>query len=343
MKFGISLAGLYDLPNYPKESVRLAQLIESLGFDSVWTGDSQMLHRDAYCELALWASKTKKIKLGPCVTNPYTRHASVTASAIMTINEISHGRALLGMGLGDSSVRRIGLRPRALVELKESVSIVRDLTRGKPVNFEGQLLRIRWGKPRKIPIFIAASGPKSLELAGEIGDGVIMHAGPSEEGVKFAISRVEKGLKKAKRKRQHLELIQFLFASVAPSRSEAVKRAKPFVTWYLVNLPKHPIVKQDKLSSIVAKKILAYRRNYYRYDEESSHHSADWDSSVKKSEFITDELVDKYALAGTPEAIVDKLRLLEATGIDHIIFRPPFTARFQESLRLLGNAINRLK
>ena len=181
MKFGISLAGIYDSPNYLEDSLTYVKKIEDLGFDSVWVGDSQMLHRDAYCDLTLWSLHTTRLKLGPCVTNPYTRHPSVTATAICTIDEISGGRAALAIGTGDSAVRRIGMKPRPISELERSAVEIRNLCQGKPVEYFGELLRMRWNKGRKIPIYIAASGPKLLSLAGRVGDGAIVHTGSSAQ------------------------------------------------------------------------------------------------------------------------------------------------------------------
>ena len=348
LKFGVSLAGIYDSSNYTTETLAIVKLIEELGFDSVWTGDSQMLHRDAYCDLTLWSINTSRIKLGPCVTNPFTRHPSVTASAILSIDELSHGRALLGIGAGDSSVRRIGLQPRPIAQLEEAVRTVRDLCEGRKVTFHGEYLKIRWGSPKRIPIYVAASGPKSLETAGKVGDGVIMHAGPSEEGVEFAKDRVLKGAKSEGRSLQQEDFTfcQFLFSTIdEKDRARAIRAAKPFVTWYLVNLPEHPMIKNEVLPEDVAKKIFDYRKNYYKYDEDSSHHSSVWESSVKESEFIPDNLVEKYAIAGTPEGYALKLKELESLGVTKVIFRSPYTdvEEFQKTLRLLAEAMKKFQ
>ncbi|HZW56849.1 MAG TPA: LLM class flavin-dependent oxidoreductase [Nitrososphaerales archaeon] len=344
MRFGISLAGMYDTPNYIEEALGYVQLLEMLGFDSVWTGDSQMLHRDAYCDLTLWSSRTERIHLGPCVTNPYTRHPSVTASAILTIDELSKGRALLGIGAGDSSVRRIGLQPRPISQLEETVKIVRELCEGRSVNFHGQQLKIRWGKPRKIPIYIAASGPKSLQTAGRVGDGAILHVGPSDDGIKFAVDHVREGVASAQRSnREKIDLAQFIFSSIDRSREKAIEDAKPFVTWYLVNIPEHPIIRAEKLAPDVSERIARYRKEYYQYDEDSSHHAPTWSSSVRESSFIPDELVEKYTVAGSPEDFVARLRHIESLGIDHVIFRPPYTEKFEESLELLGEVVQKFR
>jgi 5,10-methylenetetrahydromethanopterin reductase len=343
LKFGVSLAGFYDTPNYFQESIKVAKQIESLGFDSVWTGDSQMLHRDAYCDLALWAANTNRIRLGPCVSNPYTRHPSVTASAILSIDEISDGRAILGIGVGDSSVRRIGVERRPVAELEQSVGIIRELCNGKSVNFEGQPLKIRWGRPRHIPIYLAATGPKTLQLAGRIADGVIMHTGTTQEGIKLAFDNIEKGAKAEKREFQKIDLVQFLFTSINQNREQAIKEAKPFVTWYLVTTPDHPLVKSEKLDPETVKRITEFRANYYQYDESASHHSASWEESSREAAFVPDDLVEKYTIAGTPEDFVRKLKKLEESGIKSVIFRPPYTDNFEDTLQLLGQVSRELR
>lgn len=343
MKFGISLAGIYDSPDYLKDSLNYVRKIEALGFDYVWSGDSQMLHRDAYCDLTLWSLNSKRLRLGPCVTNPYTRHPSVTATAISSIDEISNGRAVLAIGTGDSALRRIGINPRPISELEQSVIQIRNLVRGMPVEYSGQPLKMRWTKGRNIPIYVAGSGPRLLTLAGRVGDGAIVHTGSSDYGIEFALNHIGEGALAVGRDPQSLDLAFFQFTSVEESRNEAIHSAKPFVTWYFVNIPKNPIVLKEVLPESVRKKLDEYRENYYRYDEESSHHSSDWETSANASSFVPDDLVEKFALAGNPEDIVNKIKKMEAKGVKHIVFRPPYTETFDQTLDHLGTIIREFR
>ena len=194
--------GVYDTQNYLSDTLRFVKFIEEKGFDQVWVGDSQLIHRDAYTDLARWSLYTSKIKLGPLVTNPVTRHPSVTASAICSIDEISNGRALLAIGTGETAVRRVGIKTRPVAELESAVKVIRELCRGNTVDFGTTRMGIRWNKGRQIPIYITGSGPKVLQLAGEIGDGAIINTGASKETVTFSIDSVRAGMEKSGRFRK---------------------------------------------------------------------------------------------------------------------------------------------
>jgi 5,10-methylenetetrahydromethanopterin reductase len=113
--------------------VNLARLAEGCGFDTVYVGDSHMLWNDVYVCLACCAQATQRVKLSPGVTNPVTRHPAVTANAIMSLNMLSKGRAVLGIGAGDSAVRTTGLSPAKMTQLRESVEFMRSLLSGQGV------------------------------------------------------------------------------------------------------------------------------------------------------------------------------------------------------------------
>jgi 5,10-methylenetetrahydromethanopterin reductase len=163
-------------------------LAESKGFTHAWLYDTQMICADVFQCLALCAAKTKKIKLGTNVTNPLSRIAPVTANNFATLNLLAPGRAIMGIGTGNTARRTLGMPAAKLSELREHVDICRGLLGGQTVPYEeaGRRRMIRFLNPtggwinlkNKVPIYVAASGPKTLELAGEIGDGVILFGAP---------------------------------------------------------------------------------------------------------------------------------------------------------------------
>ena len=339
MKFGISLMGVYDTPNYLEDTLRYVKFIEEKGFDHVWVGDSQMIHRDAYTDLTRWALNTSRIKIGPLVTNPATRHPSVTASAICSIDEISNGRALLAIGTGESAVRRVGIKTRPVAELEKAVDVIRKLCLGQEVDFGETKMSIRWNKGRKIPIYVTGSGPKALELAGRVGDGAIINTGASEDTVRFSIDQVLHGLEASGRKPNDIDMAIFAFAAVADDRRVAIEEAKPFATWFFVNIPNHPVIVKQRLSG-KAKEILEnYQKEYYKYDEQVSHHAAQWDGASSKASFMDEEMVTKFSLAGNPEDVVRQLRALERTGVETYIFRVGYSKNFDRMLELLGDHV----
>jgi 5,10-methylenetetrahydromethanopterin reductase len=332
--------GVYDTPNYLSDTLRFVKFIEAKRFDQVWVGDSQLIHRDAYTDLTRWALNTTKIKIGPLVTNPATRHPSVTASAICSIDEISDGRALLAIGTGETAVRRVGIKTRPVAELEEAVNVIRELCLGHDVDFGTTKMGIRWNREgRHIPIYVTGSGPKVLELAGKVGDGAIINTGASRDTVASSIGVVKGGMERAGRDPKEVDIALFLFTSVSDERKAAINEAKPFATWFFVNLPNHPVVAKQSISSEARTAFDEYRAKYYKYDEEVSHHAPKWDSASSKASFLDDETVLKFVLAGTPEDAVRQIKELEKLGVESFIFRVAYSDHFEKQLALIGDHI----
>src|SRR5882724_11043995 len=141
--------------------MRLLRSIEAAGFDGAGILDSQMLSRDAFVVLGQAAA----------ATNPFTRHASVLAGAIQTVEELAPGRVKFVIGTGYTSASTIGRKPATLAEMRECIGTVRGLLAGKTVDFDGTPGRLAFTSGRRIPVIMAASGPKAIEVAGEIADG----------------------------------------------------------------------------------------------------------------------------------------------------------------------------
>ena len=162
--------GVTVLPDPPHTRfLELMQLAEANGFDYGWTYDSHILWHDGYPLLTLLATQTEKLKFGHCVTNPGTREPTVTASSYATLHAISGGRAVLGIGRGDSARRVIGQQPVKMAEFEASCRMIKDLMNGRPVEWNGKELELTWAKDREpIPMYIAAYGPRALGVAGRI-------------------------------------------------------------------------------------------------------------------------------------------------------------------------------
>src|SRR5699024_2441735 len=159
-------------------------LCEELGYEAVWFGDSQNIWRESALTMGAAAVGTERIHFGTGVTNALTRHPSVIASFCAALHEFTGGRARLGIGTGDSSLRTMGLKPQKLAELVKSVSDLRTLIAGGEVAEEtsGAHCRLSWmSEPQEVPIYIAASAPKILKLSGRIADGVIVLVGTAPE------------------------------------------------------------------------------------------------------------------------------------------------------------------
>ena len=177
----------------PGDFERNVAEIDRLGYDALWLTDSSLHSRNCWAYLTLAARASARLALGTAVTNPVTRHPGVTAAAAATIAEISGGRFTLGIGAGDRPLLAVGHKPARLSDLEASISAVRALWAGSHVTmsaggfaFDDAHYRFAPVEPG-IPVWVSATGPKTLELAGRVADGVILLAGLHPDGIKFAV------------------------------------------------------------------------------------------------------------------------------------------------------------
>src|SRR3954452_8680078 len=168
--------GVTVLPDPPGR--RLVELIvkaERLGFDSGWTYDSPILWQEPYPLISLLVERTQRMRLGMCVTNPVTREPAVTASAHATLQDISGGRIVMGIGRGDSAVRVMGRQPTKIAEFERRLRMIKEFMNGRPVEWEGTEIHLKWAQELpEIPLYVAGYGPRALTVAGRVGDGVII-------------------------------------------------------------------------------------------------------------------------------------------------------------------------
>ena len=150
--------------------MKLLREVEGAGFDGVGILDSQMLCRDTFVTLAQAAGQTSRLTLFPAVTNPFTRHASVLAGGIASVEELAPGRVKFIIGTGYTSASTIGRKPATLAEMRACIATVKALLAGQTVDFDGTPGRLGYVSGRGIPVIMAASGPKAIEVAGEIDD-----------------------------------------------------------------------------------------------------------------------------------------------------------------------------
>ncbi len=181
MELGVEL--LPDRPFYEIEY--LSVVAERSGFDYVWLTEHYN-NRSPYPLLTLIATRTNRVRLGVGVTNPYTMHPALIASMMMTIDEISNGRAVLGISAGDkTTLESLGVRrEKPLKYVREAVEVIRSLMKG--VNYDGDIFRVkgRMNFRRSLPIYVGAQGEKMVKLAIEVGDGIILNTSNPEDVVK---------------------------------------------------------------------------------------------------------------------------------------------------------------
>jgi len=191
---------------YPApELIRLGKLAEELGYECFWYVDYRM-QRECYIGLASLAMSTQRIRLATGVTDPYSRHPAITAAAIGTLDELSNGRAVLGLGLGGTGFRELGLeKTLPVAALRESIGVIRRLLKGEEVTLEGKVISLSKGRLQfspvqdRIPVYIATQGPQISRLSGEIADGVLIANVVSEPALEFYLRQIADGAAKAGR------------------------------------------------------------------------------------------------------------------------------------------------
>jgi 5,10-methylenetetrahydromethanopterin reductase len=217
------------------ELVESAREAEALGYGQVWVTDDR-LQRDPFTVLAALALATSCVRLGPGVTNPFSRHPALIATAIATLDELSGGRAVLGLGAGGTNHRALGVRREAPVAaLAEAVELVRGLLGGGEVTIEGRVVRAEQARldfeplRQTIPISIGARGPKMLELAGAVADGAIVGNIAAVEGWRYALGHITAGAERAGRDVGSLELTAWVYCSIDDDPAAALDAIRPKV------------------------------------------------------------------------------------------------------------------
>ena len=305
--FGVTL-----LPNAIPEFLSWCRTAEELGFDTIGIGDSQSLYREAFLTAALCAQATKRVKFGPRVINPMTRHPAVSASGAATLQEIAPGRALLGIGSGDSSVHNAGVRPARMAEMREYTVAIRDMLTKGEAQYQGETTKFTWG-PVDVPLYVAASGPKTLELAGEIADGVIIQTGLLPEVIEDSLAHVRRGAEKAGRDYDKIDKTWFPWVSIGPSREAAIERIKHSLASGAKHLARFTTEGKHIPTQFLDKVREAKKR--YRFDQ----HQMPGSDNVKMIEDLglVDYLADRFAIAGTVEDCIKKIETAAEAGATH--------------------------
>lgn len=293
LTFGVGLFPTEPVPAI----VRLARLAEDLGFGHVWVGDSHLIWREAYVTLAAAALGTTRVVLGTGVTNVVTRDPAVVASAFATLHEACPGRLILGLGLGDSAVETMGRKPARLAAFELAVRRMRDLLAGRDVPIETGTIRLKHAVGDGLPIYVAASGPRMLELTGRIADGVIVLVGVEPARVERALAAIRDGARAAGRDPERLDVVLWVPCAVA----EDGARAREAVKAHVARVVAHPL--PFALGEDERRVVDEIRRQYDYY--------AHMDRRASQARVVPDWLVDRFAIAGTPadcRAAVERLR-----------------------------------
>ena len=308
--------GLY--PTRPAgEIVRLGVRAEALGYDRVWILDSPVIWRELWVLLGALGARTERVRLGSAVTSALTRHLAVTASAALSLAELTQGRFALGLGNGDSAAATTGGKPQTLAALRATVAALRALLAGGAALLASDTsrveVRLQWAGDIAVPLYVAASGPRMLELAGELADGVIMMVGVRPAMVRAAIERVHAGAARAGRDPTVVELVLWTACAASDhSPAEAIEAVKANVARAAIRRLPLPVASCD------GARLDAIRAGY-----DYGHHSQ---PGAPHARLVSDALVAEFAIAGTTEACAAQLAALGELGLHEIALAVPDAA-----------------
>jgi 5,10-methylenetetrahydromethanopterin reductase len=327
--------GLLCLPRSVTAAVADARLAEDVGFSMVGVADSQSVFRELYVTMALCAQATQRVLIGPSVTNPITRHPAVAASGIATIDEIAPGRAFFGIGSGDSAILNLAERPATLADMRAYVEAVRRLQSKGEAEWRGRTARLTWA-PRAVPIYLSAEGPRTLELAGEIADGVIVNVGLTPELVRDAVAHVHAGARRAGRDPSAIDLWTMVRANVTDDVAAGVDE----IRMELASNAHHVFrftLEGKHVPDDLADAIRRVQKGYQPAAHEALGPSPNA-RLLDAEPALRAYLAERFGAVGPPAVCADKLRAVVEAGIDGLLVTG-FVAERQRLIRALGEQV----
>ncbi|MDM7934837.1 MAG: 5,10-methylenetetrahydromethanopterin reductase [Methanothrix sp.] len=316
--------GVEFVPDEPVLKIGyLAKLAEDAGFQNIWITDHYN-NRDVWTTLAVLSLVTNRIRLGTGVTNPYTRNVAITASSIASIDELSGGRAVLGIGPGDrATFERMGIDwDRPLARVREAVLSIRAFLARQPVNqagFKGAQMAFSAGR---IPIYIGAQGPKMLEMAGEIADGVLINASHPDD-FRFAVPLIRGGAEKAGRRPEEVQICAYASFSADKDHARAVNASKMVVAFIVAGSPQN-VLERHGIEIEEARMI---------------------SEAIGRGDFkgalagVTQGMVEAFSIAGTPEDCRARVDELLKTGVTQVVVGSPIGPNKEAAIRLIGKQV----
>lgn len=318
MKFSLEL-----LPNEPvKDILQVIKLAENIGFENIWITDHYN-NRDVFEVLALAAYETSTIKMGSGVSNPYVRNPVTIASATATLNEISDGRAIVGVGPGDkATMKTLNLSwSKPVKTVKNAIMDIRALLNNEKLE-QGAYLNGIQKIEKEIPIYMAAQGPMMLKASGEVADGCLINASNYKD-FEIAIPLIKEGMKKSNNEKNY-RYAAYTACSIDENVEVAYNQAKIVVAFILAGAPDVVLERHD-ISKVAADKV---KEALAVYDFKTA------------GNLIDEKMIDAFSVSGTPEDLSVKIEEFNQLGINEFVVGSPIGKDREKSLKLLEDIIN---
>ncbi len=306
MEFGIVMEAS---PGY---TAPLANEIEKLGFDILLCPDTQNLAPDPFGQLSLASHSTSILKLGTGVTNPITRDVAAIACAMMTLHLESKGRAICGIGRGDSSAAHIGLSNSRTSELRTCIEVFRAYVNGNQIERNGKLSRLRWLDSTdvgQIDIDVACTGPRTIEMAADVADRISFAVGSAPERIQWALDVAENRLRKTGRPRDSIQIGAYVNIVCDPDEQNALNLGR-MIAGMVAHFAGMKNAPTDHLP-VKLRTVAQYMQRGYDMEK----HAQDGGSHLK---LITDDFVDWFSICGPASKCIARLQTLIDLGLEHV-------------------------
>lgn len=310
--------------------IDLAVKADAQGFSHVWTFDSHILWEEPFVIYSQILAKTKNVIVGPMVTNPATRDWTVTASLFATLNEMYGNRTVCGIGRGDSAVRVTNGKPTTLATLRESIDVIRELSNGREVDYNGSKIKFEWASKSKCEVWVAAYGPKALQLTGEVGDGFILQLADIDIAA-WTIDAVRKAARDAGRDTKAVKICVAAPAYVGDDLAHMREQCR----WFGGMVGNHvaDIVARYGDSSAVPAALTDYIKGRQGYDYKQHGQAGNTHTT-----FVPDAIVDRFCILGNVDEHLKRLKALQEIGVDQFSIYLQHDGK-QETLEAYGKHI----
>jgi 5,10-methylenetetrahydromethanopterin reductase len=319
MKFGIEF-----VPNEPiSKIVKLVKLAEDVGFEYAWITDHYN-NKNVYETLALIADGTETIKMGPGVTNPYVRSPAITAAAVATLDELSNGRATLGIGPGDKATfDALGIEwTKPVSTIKDAIATMTTLMAGEKTEGGAQLGGVK-AVQEKIPIYMGAQGPMMLKTAGGFSDGALINASNPKD-FEAAVPMIKEGAADAGKSISDVDIAAYTCCSIDDDAGKAMGAAKIVVAFIAAGSPP-PVFARHGLPTDTGAKFGAMLAK------------GDFGGAIGA---VNDDLMEAFSVFGTPAEFVPKIEALGEMGVTQYVAGSPIGPNKEKSIKLLGEVID---
>jgi 5,10-methylenetetrahydromethanopterin reductase len=297
----------------PGRAAAVARMAEDDGWDGVAFTDSQSLSGDVFVGLALAAQATTRLKVATGATNPATRHPAIVASAISTIQVESGGRAVLGIARGDSALAYLGRKPLSLADFRRGLDQVQTYLRGEAVDLDGYASRLAWlahAGQAKVPVSVAATGPKVIEIAAQLAERVTFSLGARPERLRWAVEHARTAREAAGLDPATLSCGAYVNAVAHPD----LDRARELVRGRLGVYARFSTMHSSAMDSLAPEDRAVAERLASSYDM-----GAHATSGARHEAALDDDFVDRFGVVGPSEHVAERLQELLDLGLDHLV------------------------